>query len=107
MKATKELIDALMAVAFGNRDLESQRVRLNNLCIEADKETLELEAKAQELDRREKGCRVVYSHYEVLAYGTKDFYTCSECKQDVVIDGSDYCPSCGYRIDWKGESDNE
>jgi DNA-directed RNA polymerase subunit RPC12/RpoP len=67
----------------------------------------QLEAKAQELNRREKGCRVVYSHYEVLAYGTKDFYTCSECKQDVVIDGSDYCPSCGYRIDWKGESDNE
>ena len=44
---TKELIDALMAVAFGYKDLESQRVRLHNLCVDADKETLELEADAE------------------------------------------------------------
>ena len=60
----------------------------------------ELEVKATELDRRKKGVAVTFSHFEVLAYTTKDYYTCSNCKRDDVMEDTEYCPRCGCRIDW-------
>jgi hypothetical protein len=63
-------------------------------------ELKQLEAKAEELDRREKGVAVTFSHFEVFAYTTKDYYTCSNCKRDDVMEDTEYCPRCGCRIDW-------
>jgi hypothetical protein len=60
----------------------------------------EAKTKAEELDRREKGVAVTFSHFEVFAYTTKDYYTCSNCKRDDVMEDTEYCPRCGCRIDW-------
>ena len=91
MKATEELIYALMAVAYGNKDLKSQRARLNNLCIEADKEILELEAKVAELDRREQGVDVTEFNEPCWYIG------CSRCES--VATGT-YCSVCGTKLIW-------
>ncbi len=98
MKATEELIDALMAVAFGNKDLESQRVRLNNLCVEADKETLEFEAKAAELDRREQGVMAPYSHMNMET--NERYYECRNCNCDGIRFYNSYCHKCGTKLIW-------
>jgi rubrerythrin len=30
-----------------------------------------------------------------------DWYGCPECRGTKIADGSDYCPSCGARIEWR------
>jgi hypothetical protein len=55
----------------------------------------QLEAKAQELDRREKGVSVIkrkYSSGEVYDY-------CGNCEIVVWMDEV-YCPTCGTKLLW-------
>jgi len=93
---------AIKCTATNTRDFIYDEYTAIGLDIDPDiiEELDQLEAKAEELDRRENGVAVTFSHFEVFAYATKDYYTCSNCKRDDVMEDTKYCPRCGCRIDW-------
>jgi len=77
-------------------------------------EDTEIEAKAAELDRREKGVGVKHSHVETLVYSSVcyynktavDVYEC-ECGFDGIMDGFIVCPMCKSKLIWDSEVENE
>jgi predicted RNA-binding Zn-ribbon protein involved in translation (DUF1610 family) len=57
----------------------------------------QLEAKAQELDRREKGVTVVDSERT---------WDCGYCGEHVITD-EQYCSACGTRLIWESEAGDD
>jgi hypothetical protein len=58
----------------------------------------ELEAKVQELERREKGVMVITREYS----SGESYDFCGNC--EVVICGEEvYCPTCGTKLIWESE----
>ena len=86
LEVNKQLIDELIAVAFGHRKFD--RVKTHNLCVGADAELEQLEVKAQELDNREKG---------VVVRESFDGFTCGRCNRMEEY-CFNYCPNCGYKL---------
>ena len=56
----------------------------------------QLEAKAQELDRREKGVAVSWMHR---------FPNCGKCDSPVDGKSNNYCGGCGTKLIWESEGE--
>ena len=85
---------------------EKLRIVLERLCIDRVlvqkgwEELHQLEAKAQELDRRENGT-IVHSRYFV--YGGVEYGKCKRCNEE-SIRRNNYCRNCGTKLIWESEA---
>ena len=95
MSAVRETLAEFFERVFENMNIMTRNVEtLNRIRLEL----AELEAKAQELDRREKGALVVNEN--VLGV---DYLMCSNCG---ALAGNKYCDNCGFKLNFP-ESEDE
>lgn len=93
---TQECINTLVAVAFGNKNLDSKE--LDTAVREADNELNELKRLASYQEPKKLDVHIINR-----INGTYDRYLCPTCGSIITFNLKyvKYCVDCGQRLDWE------